>query len=62
MKSDKKTRFWVNAETIMKMTGFDKAAMNRLRNDNPDWWEKKDGRYMYDANSIPESLIKKEVA
>lgn len=56
--SDKKT-FWVNAERVMQLTGFNKKEMLRLRKDNPDWWDKKDGRYIYDANKIPESMIKK---
>lgn len=59
---DKKESFWVNAETVMQMTGLNAKQMFRLRKDNPDWWDKKDGRYIYDANQIPESMIKKEEA
>lgn len=60
MKQVKKP-FWVNAETIMKMTGFDFRAMSRLRRDNPDWYDKVKGRFVYDANVIPETMIKQKL-
>lgn len=62
MPTEKKNRFWVNAERIMEITGLDKYGMLRLRRDNPDWWDKVNGRYVYDENSIPESMLKKVAA
>lgn len=57
---DKKKPFWVNAEMVIKKTGWSKEEMRRQRNNNPDLWkQKKTGGYLYDINKIPESLLLK---
>jgi len=57
-KMAKPAPFWVNAETVMKMTGLDSNGMNALRKNNPDWYKvSKSGGYLYNLHCIPEVMI-----
>jgi predicted chitinase len=58
---DRQKPFWVSAETIMQLTGWDKYAMNRMRNANPDFYKlTKKGGYLYDASRVPPIFIKEK--
>jgi len=60
MKPEQKTKpFWLNAKMTMKLTGWTKSEMHRLRKDNPGWYQlKKTGGYLYNANAIPLVFLK----
>lgn len=55
---DKKKPYWVNAEMVMKKTGWTKEQMRAQRKKNPDLYTiTKGGGYKYDLNKIPEALL-----
>lgn len=59
--------YWVNAEMIIKKTGWTKEEMRRQRINNPAFWTwkgnnrgKKKRSYIYDINLVPGILINKK--
>lgn len=57
-----KSEFWVSADRIMFLTGLNKYQMFKLRKDNPSWWKLIDGKYRYNENAIPQTMLKHETA
>lgn len=55
----KKKQVWVNASDVMKLTGWNKDDMYRLRKTGVLIFKKLKTTYLYDADSIPEIFIKK---
>lgn len=54
----KKKQVWINAADVMKLTGWNKDDMYRLRKTGVLAFKKLKTTYLYDADSIPEIFIK----
>ena len=54
----KKKQVWINAADVMKLTGWNKDDMYRLRKTGVLAFKKIKTTYLYDADSIPTIFIK----
>lgn len=53
--------FYVGAREIMRITGFTKKQLFKVRKDNEDLWTvSNSGGYLYDVRKVPEILMKKQ--
>lgn len=57
--ASKKKQVWLNASDVMKLTGWSKDDMYRMRKSGVLEFKKVKTTYLYDADSIPEIFIKK---
>lgn len=60
---DKIKPYWVNATTVMKLTGWSRMQLMKQRELNPSIYKDSGtGGYIYNINIIPKELFKGETA